>query len=523
MSETTILEPAAPRSLRTVVDVPLNRVEGDLEIRVELADGHVVDAWSAGTLYRGFENIMVGRAALDGLVITPRICGMCSTAHLTAAAKALDAIAGVTPPPDAVRIRNIALLVEQMQNDVRQSVLMFMADFANRAHQDQPQYEEAVRRFEPLRGSTAIATIAQTRRVLEIVAILGGQWPHSSYMVPGGVVSLPGAADLLQCRHLLAGFRQWYEREILGCSLERWLAIRGRAELEAWLDECPAHQDGAVGFFLRFGRRIGLDRIGAGHDRYLSVGGCDLPAGSAVRPRGGSGAQLVPAGFAEGARVQPVVPEKIAEHVACSWCGDYGGGRHPFDGITQPYATGSEGGKYSWAKAPRYGSQPAETGPLGEMVVAGQPLFVDLLSGGGPSALVRQLARLVRPAFVCSAIEQWLKETQPGGEFYGFAPRPVEGQGVGLTQAARGALGHWVKIAEGRIQHYQIITPTAWNGSPRDSAGVRGPWEEALIGTPVRDPANPVELGHVVRSFDPCLVCAVHALRAGRTVVRKTL
>ncbi len=523
MPETTILETAAPRSVRTVVDVPLNRVEGDLEIRVELADGYVVDAWSAGTLYRGFENIMVGRAALDGLVITPRICGICSTAHLTAAAKALDAITGVTPPPDAVRIRNIALLVEQMQSDARQAVLMFMADFANPAHRDQPLYEEAVRRYEPLRGSTAIATIAQTRRVLEIVAILGGQWPHSSYMVPGGVVSLPGAADLLQCRHLLAGFWQWYEREILGCGLGRWLEVRSRADLDVWLDECPAQRDSAVGFLVRFGRQIGLEQVGVGHDRYLSVGGCELPAGSAVRPWRGSGTQLVPAGFAEGPRVRPFVPERIAEHVACSWCGDYAGGRHPFDGATEPYATGGEGGKYSWAKAPRYDGQPAETGPLAEMVVAGQPLFVDLLSGGGPNALVRQLARLVRPAFAYSAIEQWLKETQPGGEFYRFAPRPVEGQGVGLTQAARGALGHWVKIVDGRIQHYQIITPTAWNGSPRDSGGVRGPWEEALIGTPVRDPANPVEVGHVVRSFDPCLVCAVHAVRAGRTVVRKTL
>jgi len=122
-----------------------------------------------------------------------------------------------------------------------------------------------------------------------------------------------------------------------------------------------------------------------------------------------------------------------------------------------------------------------------------------------------------------TAMEQWFSEITPDGSFYIPAPTIVEGEGFGTTEAARGALGHWVKIANARIQHYQIITPTAWNGSPRDSQDVRGPWEEALIGTPVRDPENPVELGHVIRSFDPCLVCTVHAIRGGRSLIRKTL
>jgi uptake hydrogenase large subunit len=96
-----------------------------------------------------------------------------------------------------------------------------------------------------------------------------------------------------------------------------------------------------------------------------------------------------------------------------------------------------------------------------------------------------------------------------------------DGEGSGLTEASRGALGHWIKVADGLIAHYQVITPTAWNGSPRDSNDTRGPWEEALVGTPVQDPENPVELGHVIRSFDACLVCAVHALRGPKTLFRK--
>ena len=114
-------------------------------------------------------------------------------------------------------------------------------------------------------------------------------------------------------------------------------------------------------------------------------------------------------------------------------------------------------------------------------------------------------------------------EATGGNRLYAPCPEIVDGEGCGLLQAARGALGHWVKIAGGVIEHYQIITPTAWNGSPRDSNDRRGPWEEALIGTRVRDVENPVELGHVVRSFDPCLVCTVHQVRRGRTLARARL
>jgi hydrogenase large subunit len=117
-------------------------------------------------------------------------------------------------------------------------------------------------------------------------------------------------------------------------------------------------------------------------------------------------------------------------------------------------------------------------------------------------------------------MRRWLAEIEDGEPFYNSTPRITEGEGFGLTEASRGALGHWVKIADGRIEHYQMITPTGWNCSPRDSDGVRGPWEEALVGTPVLDEANPVELGHVVRSFDACLVCCVHAVRGKRTLAK---
>ncbi len=505
---------------KLTVNAPLNRVEGDLEIRAEVADGFVCDAWASGTMYRGFEGILAGRGALDGLVITPRICGMCTTSHLTAAARALDQIAGAAAPPDALRIRNVALMTEHIQSDMRHAFLMFAADFVNPAYRECPLYEEAVRRYEPFRGRTAIEAIRETKRVLEILAIVGGQWPHSSFVVPGGIVSLPSAGDLLECRLLLGRFRQWYQDRVLGCSIERWHDVRSAAELEDWLEERDTHRGGELGFCLRFARAIGLDQAGRGPDNFLSFGCLDLPEGTSVRAPG-QGRQLVPSGFARVCGGMGAFDEReVAEDVACSWAADYPGGKHPSQGETKPYATGVEGSKYSWAKAPRYNGLPAETGPLAEAVIAGDPLFTDLISDGGPSALVRELARLARPARLLPAMETWLEETSENRAFYRSPGEIPDGQGFGLVQATRGALGHWVSIAGGVIERYQIITPTAWNASPRDSHGVRGPIEEALIGTPVRDADNPVELGQVVRSFDPCLVCTVHTVRRGRALGR---
>jgi hydrogenase large subunit len=501
------------------LNLPFNRVEGDLEVKVELQDGVVTEAWCSGTMFRGFERLLAGRAALDGLVLTPRICGICSSAHQTAAARALDAIAGAEVPADGSRVRHCVLMIETIQSDIRHGCLMFGADFANPHYRGHSLYQPAVARYQPFAGERVRQTVRETKRLLEALQLLAGQWPHSSFMVPGGVTCQPGAGDLQHCRVLVAGFRRWYEATVLGCTVEQWLDVRRAADLERWLEQAEAHRESDVGFLLRFGREAGLATIGAGHGNFLSYGAFDLPDGTRVRGPRRDGF-LVPAGFARGTRVEAFEQSKIAEHTACSWFADDVPARHPSQGRTEPYASGHEGRRYSWAKAPRYDGLPAETGPLAEAVIAGHPLFADLVDQQGPSALVRELARLTRPAELLPALDSWLREIAADGDCY-QDPGPIEaGQGCGLTQAARGALGHWVGLADSAIAHYQVITPTAWHASPRDEQGLRGCTEQALLGTPVADPDNPVELGHVVRSFDHCLVCTVHMVRRGRTVGR---
>ncbi len=165
-----------------------------------------------------------------------------------------------------------------------------------------------------------------------------------------------------------------------------------------------------------------------------------------------------------------------------------------------------KGEAYSWLKAPRLSGKPFEAGPLARMWINGD-------YRQGISVMDRHAARAQEALKVAEAMQGWLDGLAPGKVSYDNAFDQRSGVGVGMSEAPRGALGHWVKIVSGKIAQYQIITPTCWNASPRDGMNVRGPMEQALIGTPVIDPNKPIEALRVIHSFDPCLSCAVHVMR----------
>ena len=229
---------------------------------------------------------------------------------------------------------------------------------------------------------------------------------------------------------------------------------------------------------------------------------------------------------------------RVSEDVTHSF---YTGGRplHPWEGETNPIdpAKGREQGKYSWAKSPRYdvpglGRIPLETGPLARRLAAGapgatgrqddDPLFLDMMAALGPSVFVRQMARMHEAPKYFTWVMQWLSEIDLRGSFHTKPTELDSGKGFGSTEAARGALSDWIVLENGKIANYQVVTPTAWNIGPRDSSQTPGPIEQALVGTPIRDIHDPVELGHVARSFDSCLVCTVHAYdgKTGRELNR---
>jgi hydrogenase large subunit len=504
------------------IKMEMNRVEGDLELRIDVEGHTVVDAWCAGKMYRGYEQILVGRDPSDALVIAPRICGICSTSQLYAATSALEVAYQTSIAPNGIRMRNLCLMAESVMSDARHTFLMFAPDLCNPIYRDHPLYGEVVSLFEPpFRGAIARQTVQHSKQILGIVIAFGGQWPHSTYMMPGGITCPLSSSKLRECLSAVESYEAWYERAVLGCAVERWLAIKTVDDFDAWLAESESHRDSAVGVFARFGRSIGLHRTGKGARDLLSSGCYYDP--DAWGPPFHDRRCLQSAGFYDGdtGEVEPFSHLEVSEDVSHSWFGGDSGGRHPWDGETSPhFVAGSE--RYSYAKASRYKGRVVQLGPLSDLVVDGDPLIAAFFRAEGPNTWLRQFTRLHRPVVALRQIRRTLAElAQALSEptFLKSEPRR-DADGYAFVNAARGSLGHWVKIRGGKIANYQIITPTSWNGSPRDSAGRRGHWEESLVGLEIRDLENPVELAHVVRSHDACLVCTVHYVRTGK---RRTL
>jgi hydrogenase large subunit len=230
----------------------------------------------------------------------------------------------------------------------------------------------------------------------------------------------------------------------------------------------------------------------------------------------------------------------VAEDTTHAWYQDTGL-QPPWKGKTEPdYTDFREDGKYSWVKAPRYDGAPMQVGPLSNVLVgyaSHHPLtskWTDLafkrssaVHGTRPtiddmqSTMGRYLARAIRSAMLSDlALRHWklLSDNILKGDETTFNPPQFpqhEVVGLGLHEAPRGTLSHWVVIDKGSFTNYQAVVPTTWNASPRDQRGVPGPYESSLVGTPVLDPEKPLEVLRTVHSFDPCMACACHMLDTG--------
>ncbi|MBI4757259.1 MAG: nickel-dependent hydrogenase large subunit [Betaproteobacteria bacterium] len=499
---------------------PFNRVEGDLEVSLELAEGRVAEAWVASPLYRGFEQILRGKDPFDALVFVPRICGICSVSQSAAAAAALRAAMGLAVPPNGARAANLLLACENLADHLTHFYLFFMPDFARAAYAGRPWFERAAARFRAAvgaapprlpggeRGAAAAQMLPARAVFMRLAGLLGGKWPHTLSLQPGGSARAVTAAEKLRIHALLREFRAWLEASLFGDTLEAFAALDGSAALWAWADE---RRGGDLRLFLEIARDLELERLGRAGGLFMSVGayaaGCDGGARGGRAPPGG-GHLFAPGVWsaADGA-VRPFDPADVTEDISHAWLDGPSSPAPPFDGHTLPAAR--KEGAYTWCKAPRWQGRVVECGALARQAVAGHPLARDLVAGGAGSVLARVVARLLEIARVLPEMERWARALVPGEPFCSHGAMPDEARGVGLVEAARGALGHWLVVRDGRIANYQVVAPTTWNFSPRDAAGTAGALEQALAGTPAAGAGAPA-VQHVVRSFDPCMVCTVH-------------
>lgn len=456
---------------KTIVIDPITRIEGHLRIEVDVDGGQIVDARSMGTLFRGFEIILKGRDPRDAQHLTQRICGVCPAGHAMAAAYNLDSAFRVAIPDNARLIRNLVLGSNHIQSHILHFYHLAGLDYVIGPEEPPfiPRYKGDYRLPQKVNDTVVqhyLEALKMRMKAHEMLAIFGGKMPHHVSFAPGGVTAKPTvdkiASFLWRLRELQDFINNVYIPDVL-------------AVADIYLD---------------------YKNIGTGCKNLLSYGVFDLDSSGAKK--------LFKRGRFTGSKVLDMDPAKIAEEVKYSWYANESTSKHPSQGVTDPQPGKKEA--YSWVKAPRYEGLPYEVGPLARMTVNGD-------YNGGTSVIDRHAARALEAKKMAEAMEGWLMQLKPGEPVWTECEVPDSSEGMGLTEAARGALGHWIKISNKKIENYQAVVPSTWNASPRDDKGVRGPIEEALVGTPVADPDNPIEVVRVVRSFDPCLACAIHLIK----------
>ena len=459
----------------TVMD-PVTRIEGHLKVELTIdwqgQDLQVMDATCTGTLFRGFEKVLENRAPTDAPVLTSRICGVCPVSHTQAATLALEDATGFRPPHNARVLRNLELGSNYLQSHILHFYLLAALDYVKgpQAPPWSPAWNIDLRKDRRLRRMVdhLLQSLEARRLAHSMGAIFAGRMPTPHATMPGGYSAVPTADRIARFRNQLNTLTRFIERTY----------VPDAEALATVYDDYRA--------------------IGVGPENLLSFGVFQLDD---------YGDQtFLDQGAVAGASnaVDTVATTVITEDVRYSWYADATDGLQPDSGETTPQYP--KEGAYSWLKAPRYAGEPYETGPLARMWVNGD-------YREGISVMDRHLARAREGLKVAREMAAWLDELDPNAPVYTDFVNPTAGNGIGLTEAPRGALGHWVEVAGGQIAHYQVITPTCWNSSPKDSLHRNGPLEQALIGTPIRDADQPIEALRVIHSFDPCLSCAVHVMR----------
>jgi len=553
---------------RVVVD-PVTRIEGHLRIEAVVENGVITDAFSSGTMVRGLEKILQGRDPRDAWAITERVCGVCTTVHALTSVRAVESALGIAIPPTAELIRNIMMATQYVQDHVIHFYHLHALDWVdivNALKADPKKAAELAQSFSKWDKNTP-AYFSDVQDKIKAFAASGlgifanGYWGHPAYKLPPEV-NLIGVAhylDALQWQkeivkiHAVFGGKNPHPNYLVGgvprsININEVAAINGErlnlvsrliSQADEFVNQVYIPDLLAVASFYK-----PWAGYGGGLTNYLSYG--EFP----TKGYGDPTSFKYPRGVVLNRDLSTVHPvnatdsQEIKEYIASSWYSYDGGdkeGIHPWAGETNinytgpkpPFETLEGQQKYSFLKTPRWKEQPMEVGPLARLLVAYasgrtdvQDLVKDTLGklNVPVTALFSTLGRTAARGLDAALAMMWLKEFFAGlmnqvkinevsthnGEKWEPSTWPDEAEGVGLTEAPRGALAHWIKIKKGAIDNYQLVVPTTWNGSPRDAKQQRSSFEASLIGTPVANLEQPLEIIRTIHSFDPCLACAVH-------------
>lgn len=497
---------------------PVTRIEGHLNVKTKVENGVVVDAHCEGEMYRGFEAILRGRSPLDAQQITQRICGVCPYAHGIASSYAQEQAFGIRATKNGRIMHNLiqganhlydyllhfyqlcaldfidVTAIQQYKGS--DTELVALRDWVSTELQSGKPYPAAP--FLPrLSGQYIedselnIGALKNYITAMEIQkkgnrasAIFGGKFPHATAIFPGGCTQEARIDLILTYRSLISEVRDFIANKYLG-------DIVAVAELFPDYWEIGKSKGGLLSYGLM--------------PKSPDIEGPKLFSPGVLYPGGNS--------------VSAVNYEKIIEDTGHSRY-QPATGKKIRDGLLIP---DPEKG-YSWIKAPRYDDTVVEVGPTARVLV-------DYFQGGNRtvtslvnnflntfnigtdqlnSVLGRHLCRGISALTIADYLLEECENLTPGDPTMADIHIPSSGEGFGTTEATRGALLHYIRVEDGKIDKYECVVPTTWNCSPRDDKQRPGAMESALIGTAVQSPEEQIESIRIVHSFDPCLACAVH-------------
>lgn len=446
-----------------------------MEIDVMIDQNQVVDVKTKGNLFRGFEQMLVGRSPFDAVYFTQRICGICSAAHSMASSRALEDALNIEPMEQGIYLRDIIHCCEFLQNHIRHFYQYTVPDFVkieqNSLFQSDHDDFRLPKNINDRITQHYFDSLKFSRLAHEMLAVLGGKAPHNHGVFIGGITTQATAEKVVHIDSILGKIIKFIDEKMI-----------------------PDVYDIAHFYADYF-------RMGGGYGNLLTYG--------AFNHYKELGTLYVNPLVSTMESVEAFDESKIQEKIDYSYFNSITNSNQPNEAVTEPDMDKEKA--YSWVKAPRYNDLPFEVGPLARLILSGS-------YNNGISAMDRTIARALEAKKISEIMKILLQQIIPGVDVQKKYELPELASGRGLVDTTRGALGHWLKIQDKKISFYQIITPSTWDFSTRDDNGFRGTAEEALVGTHIQNPDKPAEIGRILRSFDPCMSCATHVYSPGKQV-----
>ena len=504
----------------TITIDPLNRIEGHLKFSTTIEDGVVIDAKCSAQLFRGIEKALIGYDARAAQQITQRLCGTCNYAQGEASALALEDAMGIKPNKNGQLLRNLIVGAYQIHDYIFHFYLMSVFDFIDvtsiLAYDGQnknllklkqwakdeqksgkifpmspflPHFKNIYKDDKKLDYFSIDNYIEAYEVMLKLdkaVAIFGGKSPHPVTIEAGGVTTTPNILSLEKYKKLIEDAENFIKNRYL---------------------------PNVISISKQYKNYFSM---GNGYENYLAF--------PYFADENGEN-HMFTGGFVSDGTYEEVDLKKIVEYTKHSYYEDDTQKLTPINYEAFKKEQLKQDGKYSWSKAPRYAGKVVEVGPIAKVITTylskKRPkinTFIDKINKelgiefkDYNSVMGRHLCRALISYIIIDRLKEDLEKIEPEVSAYTEYDIPTNAKGVGLTEGTRGALAHWIETDEqGFIKNYELIAPTTWNISPKDSQGTYGAVEKMLIGTKIQDEKNPIELARIIRSTDPCIACSVH-------------